>query len=149
MNALDTQRAGEVSTTRRPIRSLAKLWAAGTAIAIVAVALVYLLANEVAGPLVVTGAGEVTLSDVIGFTILGGTVGAVLTYVVGRFSHRPRMALLTVTLIALAGYAVVPFTAAETTTTAVWLNVFHVVVAIPVIGMLMRYLPKNPSQREA
>ncbi|MFZ0012586.1 MAG: DUF6069 family protein [Acidimicrobiia bacterium] len=149
MNAVDTRRVAEVSPTRRPIRSLAKLWAAGTGIAIVAVASVYLLANEVAGPLVVTSAGEVTMSDVIGFTILGGTVGAVLTYVVGRFSRRPRMALLAVTLIALAGYAVVPFTAAETTTIAIWLNVFHVVVAIPVIGMLIRYLPKNRPQGEA
>lgn len=149
MNAIDTRPTAKVSPIRRPIRSLAKLWAVGTAIGIVAVASLYLLANEAAGPLVVDGAGEVGVGDVVGFTILGGTVGAVLTYVVGRFSRRPRMALLAVTLIALAGYAVVPFTAAETTTTAIWLNVFHVVVAIPVIGMLMRYLPKNRSQGEA
>jgi hypothetical protein len=149
MNAVDTRRVAEFSPTRRPISSLAKLWAAGTGIAIVAVASVYLLAHEVAGPLVVAGAGEVGVGDVISFTILGGTVGAVLTYVVGRFSRRPRMALLAVTLIALAGYAVVPFTAAETTTTAIWLNVFHVVVAIPVIGMLIRYVPKNRPQGEA
>jgi hypothetical protein len=149
MNAVDTRPTAKVSPIRRPIKSLANLWAVGTGIAIVAVASVYLLANEVAGPLVVVGAGEIGVGDVVGFTILGGTVGAVLTYVVGRFSRRPRMALLAVTLIALAGYAVVPFTAAETTTTAIWLNVFHVVVAIPVIRMLIRYLPKNRSQGEA
>ncbi len=97
----------------------------------------------------VTGAGEVTLGNVIGFTILGGTVGAVLAYVIGRFGRRPRLTFLAVTLIALAGYAVVPFTAAESIETAVWLNIFHVVVAVPVIGMLTRYLPGTRASVEA
>ena len=61
----------------------------------------------------------------------------------------PRMTFLAVTLIALAGYAVVPFTAAESTQTAVWLNIFHVAVAVPVIGMFTRYLPGNRTSTEA
>ena len=58
------------------------------------------------------------------------------------------MTFLAVTVIALAGYAVVPFTAAESVQTAIWLNVFHVVVAIPVIGMLARYLPGSRTSTE-
>lgn len=109
----------------------------------------YLVATAVSGPLVVTDVGEITLDNVIGFTIFGGTVGAALAYVVGRFAWKPRMTFLAVTLIALSGYAVVPFTAAESTQTAIWLNIFHVVVAIPVIGMLARYLPRNRTSTEA
>lgn len=149
MNAVETRKAVGVSTTTRPIRSLAKLWAAGTSIAVLLVVAAYLAAAEVSGPLAVAGSGEVTLGNVIGFTIFGGTVGAVLAYVVGRFARRPGLTFLAVALIALAGYAVVPFTAAESFATAIWLNVFHLVVAIPVIGMLSRSLPGNRDLTQA
>ena len=149
MNALDTRPTGELSTNRQPIRSLVKLWAASTSIAILLACAAYLVANAGSGPLVVTEVGEIALSNVVGFTVLGGTVGATLAYLAGRFARRPRLTFLAVTIIALAGYAVVPFTAAESTQTAVWLNVFHVVVAIPVIGMLTRYLPESRTTTEA
>lgn len=71
------------------------------------------VAKQVADSLVVSGTGEVTLGNAIG------------------------------SLIALAGYAVVPFTAAESVGTALWSNVFHVVVAVPVIVALTRYLPSE------
>jgi hypothetical protein len=124
-------------------------WAAGTGTAALLVASAYLLANLFAGPLVITGGGEVTLRDVIGFTALGGTLGAALAYAIDRFAQRPRLTFVAVSLIALAVYAVVPFTAAESIETAVWLNIFHVVVAIPVIGMLTRYLPRVRPSVEA
>ena len=99
-------------------------------------------------PLVVAGTGEVTLGNVTGFTIFGATVGAALAVAIGRFSRRPRPTFLAVTLIALAGYAVVPFTAAESIGTALWLNLFHLVVAVPVIGMLARWLPGDRTSVE-
>jgi membrane protein DedA with SNARE-associated domain len=148
MNAVDTLRAVDVSSTPRPNGSLAKLWAAGTGIAVLLAASAHLLAYEVSGPLVVTGGGEVTLNNVIGFTIIGGTVGAALAYAIGRLARRPRLTFLAVTLIALSGYAVVPFTAAESGQTAIWLNIFHVVVAIPVIAALTRYLPRDRTKAE-
>lgn len=149
MNAVDTRPTGEVSTNRRPIGSLIKSWAAGTAIAILLASAAYLLANAVSGPLVVTDLGEIALGNVVGFTLFGATIGAALAYLAGRFARRPRMTFLALTTIALVGYAVVPFTASESTQTAVWLNVFHVVVAIPVIGILTRYLPENGISDDA
>lgn len=143
MNAVDTRPTGEVSTNRRPLGSLIRFWAAGTGIAILLASAAYLTGNAVSGPLIVTDVGEIALSNVIGFTFFGATIGATLAYLAGRFARRPRLTFLTVTIIALAGYAVVPFTAAESTQTAVWLNVFHAVVAIPVIGILTRYLPES------
>lgn len=149
MNAVDARQTAEVSTTRRPIKPLAKLWAAGTGIAVLLVAGAYLLADAVGGPLVVEGMGAVTVDNVVGLTIFGGTVGATLAYVIGRFARRPQTTFLVVTAIAVAGYAVVPFTAAEAISTAIWLNVFHIVVAVPVIGTLMRYLPRARAEGAA
>lgn len=149
MTPLETRPATAVSTLRRPIRTLVELWAAGTGIAVVLTAAAYLMATATTGQLTVTGAGEVTLGNVVGFTTLGGTVGAALAYAAGRFARRPRLTFLAVTLIALAGYAVVPFAAAETTRTAIWLNVFHVLAAIPVIGMLVRFVPRDSASFEA
>lgn len=148
MNAVDIRRTVEVSSTGPPHKSLAMLWAGGTGIAVLLAASAHLLAFEVADPLVMTGAGEVTLANVIGFTIIGGTVGAALAYAIGRFARRPKATFLTVTLITLSGYAVVPFTAAESTQTAIWLNIFHVVVAVPVIAALTRYLPRKRTKAE-
>lgn len=149
MNAIDTPRVGRASTSGSPIIGLAKRWAAGTALGVLLVVLAHVLAGEFSGPLVVTGVGTVTLGSVVGFTVLGGTVGAVLAYVIGRFTRNPRPTYVAVTLIALAGYAMVPFTAAESLGTAVWLNVFHLVVAIPVIALFTRYLPRGRTSGEA
>lgn len=148
MNAVDTRPTARLSTTRGPIRSLARLWTIGSGIAVLFVTLMYLVADAVGGPLVVSGAGEVTLSNVVGFTLFGSTVGAALAYVIGRLARRPRLTFVAVAMIALAGYAVVPFTAAESFQTAIWLNTLHVVVAIPVIAMLKRYLPKDRTPIE-
>jgi hypothetical protein len=127
---------------------LARLWAAGTGSAVLLVSSAYLIARQLADPLVVTGAGEITLGSVTGFTILGATIGAALAGGIARFSRRPRATFIAVTLIALAGYAVVPFTAAESIGTALWLNLFHLVVAVPVIGMLVRWLPGDRASVE-
>jgi len=130
-------------------KRLAVFWARGTGIAIFVVTFVYTMADGLAGPLLVTGPNEVTLPNVLVFTIIGGTVGAALAYVIGRFTRSPRLVLLAVAVIALAGYSVAPFTAAESLETAIWLNIFHLVVAIPVIGTLVRYLPADWKSLEA
>lgn len=148
MSAVDTSLADTSSTERPTIGRLAMSWAVGMSLAVVLVTLAYLVAQEVTGALLVMGAGEVTLGNVIGFTLMGGTVGAVLAYMSGRFSRQPRLVFLTVCSIALAGYAVVPFTAAVSVETALWLNLFHLLVAIPVVGMLSRALaPSHTAVR--
>lgn len=146
MSAIDTQRQPEKTATPGHERSLVGLWLAGTGLAGLLVTAAHFMAAEFADPLVVEGIGEVTLGNVLRMTVLGATVGAVLAYILGRFTRRPRMAFLTLTLVALAGYAVVPFTAAETLQTAIWLNVFHIAVAIPVISMLSRYVPGDRAR---
>jgi len=50
--------------------------------------------------------------------------------------------------VALVMYGTVPFTAAEETTTAVWLNVMHVLAALPIVGLLARQLPVARARTE-
>ena len=148
MTAVDARRADRTSRVGLPFTRLAELWAAGTGIAVLLVASAYLTARELADPLVVAG-GEVSLGNVTGFTVFGASVGAALALAIRRFSRKPRSTFLVATLIALAGYAVVPFTAAESIATALWLNLFHLVVAVPVVGMLARWLPRDQGSDEA
>jgi len=149
MTAVDTRQAGQVTRNGFPIMRLARLWTAGAGIAVLLVASGYLVARELADTLVVAGVGEVTLDKVAGFTIFGAAVGAALAIAVGRVSRRPNPRFLALTLIAMAGYAVVPFTAAESIGTALWLNLFHVLVAVPVVGTLVRWLPRDQSSADA
>ena len=143
MNAVVIAQPADVSLMRRARPSLWRLWAAGTGVAAILVTGALQVVMQVADPLVVSGTGEVTLGNAIGMTIIGATVGAIVAYGIGRFTQRPRRVFVVVTLIALVGYAVVPFTAAESVGTALWLNVFHVVVAVPVIVAFTRYLPSE------
>jgi uncharacterized membrane protein len=143
MNAVVTPQPANVSQMRPTKQRLWRLWATGTGIAAILVIVAFQAAKQVADPLVVSGTGEVTLGNTIAMTIIGATVGAAVAYGIGRFTQRPRRVFVAATLIALAGYAVVPFTAAESVGTAVWLNVFHVVVAVPVTVALTRYLPSE------
>lgn len=147
MSAIDTRQDAGFSTS--PIGRLARSWALGTGVAVVLVAATYLLADAFSGPLAVTGVGEIALGNVVGFTVLGSTVGVAMAFVIGRFTRTPRLTFIAVALIALAGYAVVPFTAAESVVTAIWLNIFHLVVAIPIIGLLTRSLPKDRAGPES
>ena len=51
-----------------------------------------------------------------------------------------------VCVAALALYGVVPFTAAEQTSTAIWLNAMHLAAAAPIISLLARSLADERNQ---
>lgn len=130
-------------------RQLVVSWAAGTGIAVVLVSLIFQVALGLSEALRVAGPDgtivDVTIGNTISMTVLGGSVGAALAYAIGRWTPRPRITFLAICVAALAGYAVVPFQAAETVSAAIWLNTFHVAVALPVVGFLARTLPSTRS----
>ncbi len=99
----------------------------------------WLVATGVTGGLVVdqgSGPEEVGVLAAVGATICG--VGIGLAFLARRFSARPRRTFLAVCAVALAAYGVVPFLVAESAAVAIWLNVLHLVVAVPVVGGLAR-----------
>ena len=59
-------------------------------------------------------------------------------------SFPTRITFVVICVVGLVLYGIVPFTAAEETATAVWLNLMHLAVALPIVGGLaVRYLPET------
>lgn len=125
--------------------SIAKTGAIGTGIAVILVVITLFIADAVSGPLLVETPGadapeEVPIGGAVIFTILGGLVGIALAIGLLR-AATPRRIFLIVCVVGLVLYGIMPFTAAEEVGTAIWLNVMHVVAAVPIVGMLARELP--------
>jgi len=115
-------------------------------VALILVTVTYLIADATSGPLLVTQPGgdtpqAVPLAAALGFTAIGGAVGIGLAHVMNRLG-RTRTTFIIATAVALVLYGIMPFTAAETTSTAIWLNVMHVAAAVPIVGLLARSLPE-------
>ena len=130
--------------------AIAKAAGLGTTAALVLVVITYLIADAASGPLLVTQPGgdnaeEVAVGAVVAFTVLGGVVGLGLALVVSRRSW-PASMFAAVCAAALLLYGVVPFTAAEQTSTAIWLNAMHVAAAVPIVGLLARSLADERNQ---
>ena len=130
--------------------ALVKAAGFGTAIALGLVLIVYVVADAVSGPLLVTQPSsdeitEIALGAVVAFTVLGGAVGLGLALVVNRRGWPPST-FIAVCIAALALYAIVPFTAAEQTSTAIWLNAMHLAAAAPIISLLARSLTDERNQ---
>ncbi len=49
-------------------------------------------------------------------------------------------------VFAMIMYAIIPFTATEEVSTAIWLNVMHIVAAIPIVGSLATELRKPATE---
>ncbi|HXV94140.1 MAG TPA: DUF6069 family protein [Pseudonocardia sp.] len=134
-------------------RTLLRPAAIGTGLALVGVAAVYLVAQAAGAPLTVATGGsteEIPLLAALGFTLLGGAAGYGLALLARRFG-RPRTVFLTVVVAALVLYGVPPFVAADSTSTAVWLNLMHLVAAAAIVPALARPLPatRTPAATSA
>ena len=86
------------------------------------------------------GVTGITIAAVLVFTVLGGAIGIGLALVANRF-RRPRTTFVNAAVVALLLYGIMPFAAAEATSTAIWLNAMHLAAAVPIIGLLARSLP--------
>ncbi len=127
-------------------RTVLKAGVMGIAAALPLVLVVYLLADAVSGPLLVTQPGadvaeEVPLGAALGFTALGGVVGIGLALVVAR--RWSASTFVKICVVALVVYAVMPFVSAEEVAAAIWLNVMHAVAAVPIVGLLGRAIEQQ------
>lgn len=123
----------------------------GTVGALVAVAITFFIGDAVSGPLMVTPPGgdvaeEVLVGAALFSTVLGSVIGIGLAALCKRFVGKPIPVFLGICLVGLIVFAIFPFTAGENVATGVWLNVMHIVAAIPVVGMLVKALqaPDTP-----
>jgi len=153
--ALNTEQGSSTTEERQTVMAdsqrLGLLPTAGGSIvaAVILVVIVYFVAKGAGDDLLVApevGTGtpeELKLGVAIAAVVFGGIVGAVLTVLARRFTPRPRMFFLAVSLLGLTLYGILAFVRAEETSTAIWLNTMHIAAAVPIVGGLMRLLPRQ------
>ncbi len=121
----------------------------GTGVAVLLVLAVYLAANLANDPLEVQGPGgelqEVAMPAMVLFTVLGGVAGMTLAVLASRL-NRSASAFAAICVFGLVIYGLVPFFAAEATSTAIWLNLMHIAAAIPIVGTMMQWLRQQPPK---
>lgn len=151
-----TEHTGSEGVPPGPIDAVRPLLISGalaTGLAIVAVATAYAISLAIGAELLVAGPNEaiveVTAGSIVGMTALGGTVAVALAGAAARWSSRPRATFVVTGLVGVLAYAVVPFAAAASIATALWLNVFHLAVAAPLAAVLGRQLPPSRAQAAA
>ena len=91
-------------------------------------------------------AQELKLGVAIAAVVFGGILGVGLTVLARRFTLRPQMFFLGVSVLGVTLYGILAFVRAEVASTAIWLNAMHIAAAVPIVGGLMRLLPR---QRDA
>lgn len=127
-----------------------KSGAIGIVVAVVAVAITFLIGDAVSGPFMTTQPGsdvaeEAMIGGALGFTVFFGLIGIGIAALTKRFSN-PAKVFLTICVVALVIYGVFPFLAADEVSTAIWLNVMHIAAAVPIVGMLVRELQGAETQ---
>lgn len=113
--------------------------------ALIAVVITLLIGDAVSGPLLVTSPGadgpeELEIGAALMATVVGAVAGLGLAAATRRFATNAAAVFVGVCVVGLIGYGVFSFTASEEFATGVWLNVMHVVAAVPIVGALTRQL---------
>ena len=141
------ERAG-ARTTRvveaRPTAVRRLLLALG--MALTAVLATYSVARSISGDLLVHGRGGSTPvpgGAVAAATVAGGLAAWAIVGVAGR-TRTPRATFVGLVVVGLALSSAVPVAAATTATTAAWLLLLHLVVAIPLVAVGWRLVPGAP-----
>ena len=113
-------------------------------IAAVINAVVFLVAVQLSGTLVVTmpDAMDVSIVQPVIFTVLLGVLGSLGAGYIAMRTAQPRRTWVIVAIAALVLYGIPPFLSAGTTT-AIWFNVMHAVAGICVIPAVARALPET------
>lgn len=118
----------------------------GTIVAIAGVIVTALVADAISGPLLVTSPGAegpeaLALGAAIAGTVAGGIAGLILAAIIGRFfAAKASTVFIGICVAGLVAYGAFSFSAAEQFSTGLWLNVMHVVAAIPIVGLLLQQL---------
>ena len=71
-----------------------------------------------------------------------GIGAAIVSWLLVRY-QKPRMWLYAITVIALIGMGLQAFAQADTTESAIWLNVMHLVAVACIVPVVARFLPET------
>jgi hypothetical protein len=109
--------------------------------------IVFFVAAQISGPLVVTMSGEMELTAIepFIFTLLLGILGGSAVGFIALRTAQPRRTWVIVSIVALILYGVPPFASAGVIT-ALWFNVMHAVAGIILIPAVASVLPHNTQK---
>ncbi len=131
---------------------LAKTGAFATGVATILVLIVYFIAKGSGDELVAVselGIGppkELNMVVTVAATIAGGILGMAFAWLARRFTPRPRLAFISVSILGLILYGFLAFGRTDQHSTAIWLNLMHLAAALPISGALA-YLIANRSDQ--
>lgn len=115
----------------------------GIVAALVAVVIVYLIADAASGPLITAQPGseaaEIPLGGAIFSTVVRGLVGTAIAVLADR-TPRPVEIFVGICVVGLVLYGLAALRVAEDTATGIWLNVMHIAAAVPIVGLLAQWL---------
>lgn len=118
--------------------------------AVVAVAIAFLIGDAVSGPLIATSPGadapeEIALGAALSATVVGGIAGLAMAVLAERLLPKPVPVFVGVCIVGLIAYGIFTFSASEGLAAGVWLNVTHIVAAIPIVGLLARAMQTSKA----
>ncbi len=125
----------------------------GIVAAVGAVVITYFIADAISGPLMAAQPGadgpqEVPLGGAVVGTVIGGVVGIVVAYISSRMRRSTPIFVL-ICVIGLVLYGLFAWSAADSQSTGIWLNIMHLVAAVPIVGQLTRWVSSRPAVTKA
>jgi hypothetical protein len=116
-------------------------------IAAVVNTIVFFVAAQISGTLVVTMSGEMELSamEPFIFTLLLGILGGSAVGFIALRTTQPRRTWVIISIVALILYGVPPFASAGVIT-ALWFNVMHAVAGLILIPAVASELPEKAQK---
>jgi hypothetical protein len=129
------------------MREIFRRAAIASLIAAVINTIVFFVATQMSGALVVNMSGEMELTAVqpFIFTLLLGVLGGSAVGFIAMRTAQPRRTWVIVSIVALILYGVPPFVSAGIAT-ALWFNVMHAVAGIILIPAVASVLPQNTQK---
>lgn len=129
------------------MKDLVRRVAIASLIAAVLNTIVFFVATQVSGALIVTmpDAMELTIAQPLIFTLLLGLLGGSAVGYLALRTAQPRRTWITLTIAALILYGVPPFLSAGVVT-ALWFNVMHAVAGLILIPAVASVLPQTANK---
>lgn len=129
------------------MKELIRRVAIASLIAAVLNTIVFFVATQLSGPLVVTTPAEMELifAQPLIFTLLLGVLGGSAVGYMALRTAQPKRTWVTVAIVALVLYGIPPFVSAGVVT-ALWFNVMHAVAGLILIPTVASELPETAQK---
>ena len=128
--------------------SLLQSSAVGIVAAVIAVVVVWFIADAVSGPLMANDPSgelaEVPVGSAVVAVIIGGLIGVLIAFLVKGLG-RPVETFVGICVVGLVLYGVFALVQADDVATGIWLNVMHLAAAVPIVGALTRWLQSRQT----